>query len=160
MGDAPPAKLSYCRARFSAQLPVAWLYAPTHEWLARQPDGGWRVGFTNFGTRMLGEMVECGFHAAKGTTVSAGQAIGWIEGFKAVVDLLCVGEGRFRRGNPALADRVALVNDAPFAGGWLYEFEGEPAPGWLDVAGYRALLDEAIDRLLRQGADGSGREVL
>ena len=46
-------------------------------------------------------------------------------------------------------DMEAMVRD-PYAGGWLYEFEGEPDGRCLDVDGYRGLLDATIDRLLEK----------
>ena len=42
---------------------------------------------------MLGEMVDYGFDAQAGSKVDPGQSIGWIEGFKAVSDILGVVDG-------------------------------------------------------------------
>ena len=52
--------LHYKRSHFATQLPMAYLYSPSHAWLARMEDGRWRVGLTKFATRMLGEMVDHG----------------------------------------------------------------------------------------------------
>ena len=52
-------------ARFSARFPDSYRYSRSHYWIA--PAGGepglWRVGFTKFATRMLGELVEAQFKA-------------------------------------------------------------------------------------------------
>ena len=145
-----PETLPFRREHFATRLPTDCLYTPSHCWLRRLPDHGWRVGLTKFATRMLGELVEHGFQVEPGAAVERGEIIGWIEGFKAISDLYCVGTGRFRRGNPELAERIALVNDDPYRAGWLYEFTGDPDPDHLDAAAYRDLLNATIDQMLAQ----------
>ena len=76
--DAPkPKTLHYKRSHFATQLPVDYLYTPSHAWLARQADGSWRVGLTRFAGRMLGHMVDHGFETPAGTVVQHGQIVGW-----------------------------------------------------------------------------------
>ena len=90
MDTAKPKTLHYRRPRFVTQLPVDYLYSPSHAWLARQPGGVWHVGMTKFATRMLGDMVDHGWEVAPGASVERGQVVGWIEGFKAgVVSATC-----------------------------------------------------------------------
>lgn len=150
MSAEPPFTLAYQRTHFLTQLPVRFLYTPAHVWLAHLPDGRWRVGFTTFATRTLGEVVDHAFQVTPGSVIQAGQNLGWIEGFKAIVDLAAACTGRFVTGNPALQERVGLVNEEPHGAGWLYEAEGERDPHCMDVHGYRDLLDRTIDRLLAQ----------
>src|SRR5688572_32857152 len=92
----------YKRSRFSSRLPADRLYTPSHFWLLEVEPGVWRVGFTKFATRMLGDLVEHGFEARPGDAVRVGQAIGSVEGFKALKDLYCVADGQFLGTNPAL----------------------------------------------------------
>lgn len=140
--------IRYQRATFVTHLPVTSLYAPSHCWLARHASGRWRTGFTKFALRMLGEVVEVQFDHAVGAPVEPGDILGSIEGFKAVSDLFCVGRGRFAGGNPQLLEDPEVLSREPYAAGWLYEFDGEPDSRCLDVAGYQALLDATIDRIL------------
>src|SRR5438128_31434 len=105
--------LHYKRSHFVTNLPLECLYSPSHVWLARQEGDRWRVGFTKFATRMLGEMVDCGFEPAAGSSVTSGQIIGWVEGFKAISDIFCVVDGRFCGGNPALKEKIALIDKEP-----------------------------------------------
>ena len=93
MDTAKPKTLHYKRSHFATQLPVDYLYSPSHCWLAPQADGVWRVGMTKFATRMLGDMVDCGFELAAGTPVVKGEIIGWIEGFKAISDSIACSTG-------------------------------------------------------------------
>jgi glycine cleavage system H protein len=138
----------YNRATFVTRLPVDHRYSPSHCWLARTPEGLWRVGFTKFALRMLGELVDVQFDRAEGAAIQPGDVLGTIEGFKAVSDLFCVGTGVFRGGNPDLRSDLEVLSRAPYDAGWLYQFEGEPDARCLDVDGYQGLLDATIDRIL------------
>lgn len=140
----------YKRSRFNTHLPIDCLYSPTHAWIARQEDGLWRVGLTKFATRMLGEMVDCGFELEPGAPVAPGQIIGWIEGFKAISDLFCIAEGVFAGGNPSLKEQIDLVTEEPHGRGWIYSVRGQPDAKCMNVAEYQQLLDKTIDRILEQ----------
>jgi glycine cleavage system H protein len=99
---------------------------------------------------MLGEVVDHGFDVTPGSAVTPGQVLGWIEGFKAISDIFCVGIGDFLGGNPALQGRVIVVSQDPYDQGWLYAFKGQPDPHCVDVQAYGAILDEVIDRILEK----------
>jgi glycine cleavage system H protein len=150
MEPAKPKTLHYKRSHFATQLPMDYLYSPSHAWLARQPDGSWRVGLTRFATRMLGEMVDHGFETAAGTSVEHGQIVGWVEGFKAISDLYCVIAGEFIGGNPALKEKISIVDKDCYGAGWFYAAKGGPESKCMDVHAYRDLLDKAIDRILEK----------
>jgi len=145
-----PKTLHYKRSQFVTQLPVDYLYSPSHAWIARQDADHWRIGLTKFATRMLGEMVDHGFEIEPGTPVEAGQIVGWVEGFKAISDLYCIGRGQFAGGNPVLKEKIALVNKEPYGAGWLYLIKGQPDQKCVDVHAYRDILDAAIERILAQ----------
>jgi glycine cleavage system H protein len=140
----------YKRARFVTSLPVDRLYSPSHFWIAEHEAGVWRVGFTRFATRMLGEIVEHEFQVEVGAPVDSGQIIGWIEGFKAISDIYSVAEGKFAGGNPALTEKIELLGKEPYDAGWLYAIEGKPDSRCTDVHGYVGLLDATIDKMLEK----------
>ena len=142
--------LLYKRARFVTRLPVDRLYSPSHFWIAEHKAGVWRVGFTRFATRMLGEIVEHEFQVEIGAPVESGQIIGWIEGFKAISDIYSVAEGKFAGGNPALTEKIELIAKEPYDAGWLYAIEGKPDSRCMDVHGYVGLLDATIYKMLEQ----------
>jgi len=145
-----PKTLHYKRSRFVTLLPVDYLYSPSHGWIARQEDDLWRVGFTKFAVRMLGDMVDHGFEIEPGAPVQPGQIVGWIEGFKAISDLFCIAEGQFAGPNPLLKEKITLVNKDPYGQGWLYMVKGKPDTKCVDVHGYRAILDKTIDKILEK----------
>jgi len=152
MADRPKT-LFYKRAQFVTHLPMDYLYSPSHAWMAREPqDGTWRVGLTKFATRMLGEMVDHGFETQDGAAVEPGHIVGWVEGFKAISDLYCIGRGKFAGRNETLRDKVELISKDPYGAGWLYRLAGEADRSCVDVHGYRAMLDSAIDRILEKQA--------
>jgi glycine cleavage system H protein len=159
MNTGPVKALHYKRSHFSTQLPMTYLYTPSHAWIAEHEPGLWRVGLTRFATRMLGEMVDHGFELDEGANVALGQIVGWVEGFKAISDLFCIATGQFRGGNSALRENVKLVSKDPYAAGWLYQVTGTPDPNCVDVEAYRAILDKTIDRMLeKQKAEGAQQE--
>ena len=149
-GEAPDS-LYYKRSRFSSRLPADCLYTPSHFWLKEIEPGLWRIGFTKFATRMLGDFVEHGFEPKIGDRVTVGQTIGWVEGFKALTDLYCVADGEFAGGNAALERDITLADSQPYGEGWLYAVRGTPDPGATDVHGYASMLDLTIDKMKDTG---------
>lgn len=140
-------------ARFSARLPAVFRYSLGHYWMAEVENdpGLWRVGFTKFATRMLGELVEARYEAAAGDPVASGERIGHVEGFKAASDLYCVMDGVFAGGNPLLEIDACLVKSSPYEDGWLYAVRGEPEESSVDVHGYVAHLEALIERMRSEG---------
>lgn len=139
----------YKHARFSARFPDNFRYSPSHYWMApvEGEPGVWRVGFTKFATRMLGELVDCEWQVTQGGAVESGQVVGWVEGFKAASDVYCVMNGAFEAGNPYLKQDACIVRTDPYEQGWLYSVRGEPEEGSVDVHGYIELLDATIKRM-------------
>jgi glycine cleavage system H protein len=148
----PPEEIPYKRSRFSTRLLEHRLYTAGHSWLEQEDEDVWRVGFTKFAVRMLGEIVELGFETAPGTPVETGQVIGWLEGFKAVTDMFSPLPGRFEGFNSAMneAESVRLLTTDPYGRGWLFRVRGRPGDECMDVQGYISLLDTTIDKMLGQ----------
>jgi len=145
----------YKRSRFATRLFSDRLYTAGHSWLRREEGDLWRVGFTKFAVRMLGEAVEMAFEVQAGSDVKTGQPIGWIEGFKAVTDLYAPFAGVFVEGNPALSKEIELIQSDPAGRGWLYSLKGTPGMDCLDAQGYVAVLDATIDKMLGKRHEGA-----
>ena len=141
--------LRFKHARFSARFPRDYRYSPSHYWMAPVTDapGLWRVGFTKFATRMLGELVEANFEIPLGGKIEAGQEIGAVEGFKAASSVFSVIDGSFEGLNPAIEADACVVKSDPYEVGWLYQARGEPEEGNLDAEGYLKLLEATITRM-------------
>jgi glycine cleavage system H protein len=139
--------IHYRRSRFSTRLAGDRLYTASHFWALEHEPGLWRVGLTKFAARMLGDVVDIGFDAEAGTTVTLGDVVGWFEGFKARTDLYTIVTGTFMRGNPELDQDVDIIDRERYGRGWLYEVRGTPDADACDAAGYAAILDATIDRM-------------
>lgn len=156
MGQTPPQIIRYQRARFSARLPADRLYTPSHFWLAQAEGGIWRVGFTEFALRMLGDLVEHGFSAKPGEAVEFGQTVGWVEGFKTITDLCSAAAGEFVGANPAIDQDITLIDSDPYGQGWLYAVRGQPDAKAVSARAYCDILNATIDRIKAgQSSDSS-----
>ena len=146
----PQQNVYYKRSRFTTWLPREHLYTRSHYWLSQIEPGVWRVGFTRFATRMLGDLVEHGFNLQVGQQIKVGETIGWVEGFKALSDIYSVADGEFLGGNPGLAEDISKIDSDAYASGWLYAVRGTPEPNSLTLDGYIQVLDATIDKLRGQ----------
>ena len=147
MHEAEVQHLAYQRSRFRTRLPLGRYYTVAHQWLMDERDGHWRVGYTKFALRMLGDPVEVDFEVKVGEAITEGQAIGWLEGFKAVTDVYTPMAGTFAGPNPDMAREIDLLRTSPYGRGWLFRVRGSPAPGCVDAQGYAEHLDATIDRM-------------
>jgi glycine cleavage system H protein len=120
-------------------------YTTEHEWL-RQPgetEGSVRVGITDYAQDALGDIVYVSLPEA-GQTVTAGSPCGELESTKSVSDVYAPVSGEVVAVNTSLDATPELVNDDPYAGGWLFEIvPSVPSEldGLLDAAAYQATLD-------------------
>lgn len=151
--------LLFKRSQFATRLPLDCVFNPSHFWARQGKDGTWRVGFTKFATRMLGDMVDHDFETKPGTTIEPGQILGWVEGFKAISDVYGFCAGEFVGTNSALQKNIALISKKPYAAGWLYEARGTLDDKCVDAHGYVAILDQTIDKMLEQQQAGKGTDI-
>ncbi|MGW1075253.1 glycine cleavage system protein GcvH [Streptomyces sp. NPDC002537] len=103
-------------------------YSKEHEWLSAAEDGVATVGITEFAANALGDVVYAQLPAV-GDSVTAGESCGELESTKSVSDLYSPVTGEVVAANQDVVDDPALVNSAPFAGGWLFKVKiaDEPA---------------------------------
>ena len=117
-------------------------YTAEHEWV-RSPgeaEGAVRVGITDFAQEALGDIVYVQLPEV-GESITAGATCGELESTKSVSDIYAPVSGEIVAINDALDATPELVNNDPYAGGWLFEVvPSDPAmlDGLLDAAGYQA----------------------
>lgn len=140
----------YKKSTFVTHLPEIYLYSPTHYWLHQVEESRWRVGVTKFSTRMLGNLVDFGIETSSESAIKPGQIIGWIEGFKAISDIYCVGEGKMVGVNKELESNMEAGWKDNYKSGWLYEFFGKPDSRCMPVDEYVSILDTTIEKILEQ----------
>ena len=95
-------------------------YSKEHEWLSPAEGGVATVGITEFAANALGDVVYAQLPEV-GQTVSAGETCGELESTKSVSDLYSPVSGEVTEINQDVVDDPALVNSAPFEGGWLFK---------------------------------------
>lgn len=103
-------------------------YSKEHEWVSAAEAGVSTVGITSHAADALGDVVYVQLPEA-GTTVTAGDTCGELESTKSVSDLYAPVSGEVTEVNQDVVDDPALVNSAPFEGGWLFKVKisDEPA---------------------------------
>jgi glycine cleavage system H protein len=120
------------------EFPEDLRYSREHEW-ARSENGRVRVGITDFAQDALGDVVYVDL-PEPGTQVTGGQAFGEVESTKSVSDVFAPVSGTIVERNGALEERPELVNEQPYADGWLVAIDpSDPTEldALLDPAAYR-----------------------
>ena len=122
--------------------PEGLRYTKDHEWAKKDGDLV-VVGITHYAQDQLGDVVFVELPAV-GRTIEAGQSFGVIEAVKTVSDLYAPLAGEVVEVNTALADQPALVNQAPYEGGWMVKIRPK------NVADLDHLLDATAYKQLRE----------
>jgi glycine cleavage system H protein len=123
------------------------LYTKDHEWLRQDDDGSVTVGISDHAQEALGELVFVEVPEA-GDNLSAGDACAVVESVKAASDIYCPLAGEVVESNPALADTPELVNNSPYADGWVFRLRPEDATvldEFMDADAYSRYLAELED---------------
>jgi glycine cleavage system H protein len=105
-------------------------YSKEHEWLSPAEDGVSTVGITAHAADALGDVVFVQLPET-GDSVTAGEPCGELESTKSVSDLYAPVSGEITEINQDVVDDPALVNSAPFEGGWLFKVRISDEPDGL-----------------------------
>jgi glycine cleavage system H protein len=117
-------------------------YSEEHEWTRDEGDVV-RVGITSFAQDQLGDVVYVDLPGV-GAEVRRGQPFGEVESTKSVSDLFAPVSGTIADRNEELDDRPELVNQEPYAGGWMVTItpsDRSELDGLMGAAAYRAHVD-------------------
>lgn len=109
-----------------AKVPDNLRYTKTHEWV-RLSGSNATIGITDFAQEELHEVVYVELPDA-GAEVKVGAQIAAVESVKARSEIFSPVSGKIVKVNSALIEGVAparpeLVNEEPYAAGWLVEIE-------------------------------------
>jgi glycine cleavage system H protein len=104
-------------------------YTSEHEWLRTpgETEGSVRVGITHYAQDALGDIVYVSLPEV-GSTIEGGSTCGELESTKSVSDLYAPVSGEVTEANQDVVDDPALVNSAPFEGGWLFKVRVSEEP--------------------------------
>lgn len=124
------------------EIPQDLKYSQEHEWM-RQQGEEIEVGITAFAAHALGDVVFVELPKI-GSVLIAGKAFGVVESVKSVSDLFAPVSGHVTAINSALEEAPELVNEAPYAGGWMIRIKPND-PGEMDLllnaVAYRTFLE-------------------
>ncbi|MFN7941287.1 MAG: glycine cleavage system protein GcvH [Thermoanaerobaculia bacterium] len=98
-------------------VPTDCRYTREHEWIRIEDDIA-VLGITDFAQKELGEVVYVDLPEI-GHVFDAHDELGTIESVKAVAEVYTPVAGEVTEINEALADDPQLVNEDPYADGWL-----------------------------------------
>ncbi|WP_031505747.1 glycine cleavage system protein GcvH [Streptomyces megasporus] len=117
-------------------------YSKEHEWLSAVEDGVATIGITEHAANALGDVVYVQLPEV-GATVTAGEPCGELESTKSVSDLYAPVSGEVTEVNQDVVDDPALVNSAPYEGGWLFKVRlSEEPEDLLSADEYTAFTNE------------------
>jgi len=116
-------------------------YTKTHEWVRLEGDVA-VVGITDFAQDALGDVVFVDLPQT-GRTVEAGAAVAVVESVKTASDIYAPLSGEIIEVNSALSDKPELINQSPYAEGWLFKMRVNPSDvnKLLSAADYRAVAE-------------------
>lgn len=124
-----------------SEIPNELRYTKDHEW-ARIDGDVIEVGITAYAVEQLGDVTLVDL-PAPGSSLGAHKRFGDIESVKTVSELFAPVSGEVVAINEALRDKPELVNDAPYAGGWMVRIrvkDKKELEALMDAAAYTAYL--------------------
>ena len=104
-----------------SNVPLDLKYAKTHEWV-RVSGNVATVGITDHAQHELTDVVFVELPEV-GRQVKAGDACAVVESVKTANDIYSPVSGEVIKVNKAVVADPALVNSAPYAGGWFYKIK-------------------------------------
>ena len=125
-------------------VPADLRYTKDHEWVRVDGEDA-TVGITEFAAGQLGDIVFVELPSV-GTTLEQFGTFGVVESVKAVSDLFAPVAGEVVEANGELASRPELVNEQPYAAGWMLRLriaDAAQLDELLDAVAYDQLTAEA-----------------
>ena len=126
-----------------SDVPDGLWYSKDHEW-AKLEGNRARLGITDHAQGEITDVVYVELPAV-GKVVKKGEELGVVESVKAASEIFSPLSGKVVEVNKALEDRPELVNQEPYAGGWIAILEVSDAAeskGLMDAAAYRKHIGE------------------
>jgi len=118
-------------------------YLASHEWVKLEGDEA-VCGISDFAQHELSDVVYVEL-PEPGETFAQNDTLATVESVKAASDIFMPMSGEILAVNDELADRPQLVNESPFADGWLVRFrpaKPEEYDALLDAAAYQKQCEE------------------
>ncbi len=127
-----------------SEAPDNLIYAASHEWAKQLGDDVIEVGISDYAQQSLGDVVYVELPEV-GQEVTAGQECCAVESVKAASDIYAPVSGTVIEVNTALADEPELLNESPFADGWMFRIKAsdtQELANLMSAQSYLAQLDD------------------
>lgn len=127
-----------------SNVPAELKYTSQHEWLRKEADGTYTVGITEHAQELLGDMVFVDLPEV-GRRVEAEEDCAVAESVKAASDIYAPISGEIVAVNDELGDAPQMVNEDPYADGWIFRIRASnesQVDALLDAAAYETLLKD------------------
>lgn len=119
-------------------------YAPSHEWARKLEDDIIEVGVSDYAQAALGDVVYVELPEI-GRVVDASEECCAVESVKAASDIYAPVTGEIVAVNEDLEDAPELLNEEPYAGGWMFRIKASDISeldNLLDAEAYLAQVDD------------------
>jgi len=127
-----------------SEAPDDLLFATSHEWVRKLEDSVVEVGISDYAQEALGDVVYVELPEV-GAAVAAGQECCAVESVKAASDIYAPVSGNIIAVNSELDDEPEKLNEAPYAGGWIFRIKASDLSeleGLLNAQAYMAQLED------------------
>ncbi|MGD9841345.1 MAG: glycine cleavage system protein GcvH [Steroidobacteraceae bacterium] len=128
-----------------SNIPAELKYLTSHEWVRVEADGTLTVGISDHAQAALGDLVFVETPDV-GRELKAGEAFAVVESVKAASDVYSPVSGEVLAVNEALGATPELINQSPYADGWLMKVRSSDSAELtklLDATAYQAVVDAA-----------------
>lgn len=125
-----------------SKIPPDLKYIATHQWVRLEGDVA-TVGITDFAQEQLGDVVYVELPEV-GASLAAADEAGVVESVKSASDVYSPVSGEVVEVNGTLEESPEIVNESPYAGGWMFKvrLSGATLPDeLLDAQAYASLLE-------------------
>lgn len=119
-------------------------YAASHEWARKLEDDIIEVGISDYAQAALGDVVYVELPDV-GRIVDASEECCAVESVKAASDIYAPVTGEIVAVNEDLDDAPELLNEEPYAGGWMFRIKASDVAeldNLFDAEGYLAQVDD------------------
>ena len=119
-------------------------YTKTHEWIAVQGTKA-KVGVTEYAQKEISDVVFVEL-PKQGQVVQQAKMAAVVESVKAAFDIYAPVSGKITATNKALESNPGLINQSPYADGWIFELElsnPEELNALMTAAQYRVAVQQA-----------------
>lgn len=126
-----------------SNIPENVRYTETHEWVRKDGDN-YVIGLTDHAQHEMGEIVMAELPEV-GAEATRGDSMGGLEAVKTAEDFYAPLDGEVAAVNEELEANPALINEEPFAGGWLFAIkasDGTQFDGLLTPEEYKTHIGE------------------